>query len=156
MTTTLRNALLGSTPEEIVAALIALDAERPGLAYDVGETLCAKGPTKEFPGPGFDWHPECCPEADVFITHINSSRRVDGMKALRAVTQWALVEVRDAVNNTELGPVRVLARVSHHEAGEQAAVLRAAGFEVTIDYGENLIPKSHTRTLHPYVGPAWA
>lgn len=153
---TLIDLLRTATPEEIADALMALDAERPGLAYDVGTTLCEKGPSKEFPGPAWGWSPEGRFEADVFITHIHSSRRVDGMKVLRAVTQWGLVEVRDAVNNTEDGPVRVLARVSHHEAEEKSAVLRAAGFEVNIDYGEDTAPKSHTRTLHPYVGLAWA
>ena len=37
-----------------------------------------------------------------------------------------------------------------------AANVRKAGFEVSIDFGDDQAPKSHVRTLHPYVGPAMA
>ena len=156
MTESLRNALLGSSPEGIATALLALNAERPGLAYDVGMALCAARPTKDFPGPEDGWYPKNPYTADVFVLRIDPSLRIDGMRALRAVTCMTLPELRSVFDDIVQCPVRVLARVSHAEASEKANELRKAGFEVSIDFGDDQAPKSHVRTLHPYVGPAMA
>lgn len=73
-----------ATPEEIAEALIALDRERPGLAYDVGMLLYEKDASKEFPGPcPWDQNPKSLNDGSVNAVAYDQARREDAIEGYR-------------------------------------------------------------------------
>lgn len=84
MSIALKEALRSAFAEEIVEALLGLDGERPGLAYDVGTLLLERGPCKKFPGPDPDdispKHPNV---GEVLVFGYDPSRREDAIRGYR-------------------------------------------------------------------------
>lgn len=148
ITDTLRTASV----EDIVNAIIALAGERPGFAYDVGQSLIDHRVQKEFPGPlyrGFDLDPEY----RVQVTGFDLARRMDALKGFRSL--WSL-SVRDAQQPLQdLTNGQVLADdqpwqqghgMGYGEAQERVAAWAAYGITAVIQ-GPPHVPQTHTRTL---------
>ena len=150
ITDTLRTASV----EDLVNAIIALEGERPGFAYDVGQSLIDHRVQKEFPGPlyrGFDLDPEY----RVQVTGFDPARRMDALKGFRSL--WSL-SVRDAQQPLQsLTNGQVLADIDetwqsgghglpYGMAQERVAAFAAYGITAVIQ-GPPHVPQTHTRTL---------